>query len=699
MKKLVIFSGTTEGRVLSEKLAGAGIPHKVSVATEYGELVMRKHPLVEIHHGRLSEEQMLEFLRDSGSELVIDATHPYATEVTRILRACVDALAKGERDIAYLRLERQIEEETVCHLFLSNEACSKALGRISGNILLTTGSKELGVYCQSEELKKRLFVRVLPGMESLTICKEMGLLPKQILALQGPFQTQMNLAILQQYHISCMVSKLGGITGGFPEKQEACRLAGIPLYVVQKERACELQEGEHTDSYHFAEICAVLEQRLGVSLLGNEYARLSITMAGVGMGNAGSMTQDTARVVKDADIIIGADRVIKSYVARLEKKAAYMPEEITEWLILKSREYAAYDNLQVVILFSGDSGFYSGCQKVQQVLQEAIAQKGIRATLQIYPGISSVQAMAAACGVSWQNAGIYSIHGRTSHIGWERELQKEIQQHETLFLLVSGAKDIRTIGTLLDNQEQEYQGEDFYQIYVGYQLSYPEEEVRCLTPNQCSSVEKEGLYTVMIKHKVIKQQSRNLTPGIGDDQFIRGKIPMTKKEIRHISVCKLQLEEQAVLYDIGSGTGTIAVESARLHPSITVYAIEQKKEAVELERQNCKKFQAYNIKIIEGKAPEILEELERPTHAFIGGSSGNMLEILECLYRKNRTMRIVINATSLETVAVLHRIEKDIPIEHFEMVQVQVNRYEKVGAYHLSKAENPIMICSFQFRE
>lgn len=686
MKKLIIFSGTTEGRELSEKLAAAQIPHIVSVATSYGELVMEKHPLVEIHNGRMTETEMLTFLREHEIEIVADATHPYAVVVTASIRSCVELLKK-ERRISYLRLERQIEDETAYRVFSSHESCKAALEHTPGNILLTTGSKELASYCRPEELRKRLFVRVLPGMESLAACRKLGLLPKQILALQGPFLTEMNLAILKQYDISCMVSKLGGINGGFPEKKEACRRAGIPLFVILKEPD-DMQE----DCYDFTGMCRAIGRMTGVEILCREDARLCITLAGIGMGNTGSMTNDTASALREAHLLIGAERVIQPYTARLEKKAAYMPEETVEWLVAKSRQYAACGPLRAVILFSGDSGFYSGCQKMRQALQQAIEQKRIRAVIKTYPGISSVQAMAAACGAAWQNAGIYSIHGRTGHEGWERELLGKIRQHEQLFLLVSGVKDVRAIGTLLAGREEEYR------IYTGYQLSCPQEEVRCLTPVQCSSLEKEGLYTLMICHR-LKEQRKAITPGIGDGQFIRGSVPMTKEEIRKISICKLQLKENAVLYDIGSGTGTIAVEAARLHPAMTVYAIEQKQEAVALEEQNREKFQAVNMKIIEGRAPEILVGLESPTHAFIGGSGGNLTAILKHLYRKNPQMRVVINAVSLETLGELNMIEQYFPLKHFELIQVQISRYRQMGDYHLPKAENPVMICSFTFRK
>ena len=151
MKKIIIFSGTTEGRNLSELMAAAGIAHTVSVATDYGKLVMKAHPKVKIQEGRLSKEAMSEFLRKESFDIVIDATHPYAVEVTRTIKSCVAGMKADGLEVTYLRLKRSIQasEETGLRFFDSNEACAEALKEIKGNILLTTGSKELSVYTLS----------------------------------------------------------------------------------------------------------------------------------------------------------------------------------------------------------------------------------------------------------------------------------------------------------------------------------------------------------------------------------------------------------------------------------------------------------------------------------------------------------------------------------------------------------------------
>ena len=694
MKKIIIFSGTTEGRKLSELMAAAGIAHTVSVATDYGKLVMKEHPKVKIQEGRLSKEAMSEFLRKESFDLVIDATHPYAVEVTRTIKSCVAGMKADGHEVTYLRLKRSIHasEEAGLRFFDSNEACAEALEEIKGNILLTTGSKELSVYTASEEVKKRLYVRVLPGLESLEICRREGILPQQILALQGPFSEEFNDALIHQYEIKCMVTKQGGITGGFLEKKEAALKNHIPLFVIRREAA------EEEDGLSFDAVCEKIEVLTGVNL-SMRPAELMITLAGIGPGDGDMMTVRLKEALAEADLVLGAKRLIEAATPKLEKEALYLPDKILTWLKEKSRQYAVHEKLKVVILFSGDIGFYSGWGKVKMCLEEAL-QKGIlHGTMQSIPGISSIQMMAAACGVSWENAGIYSIHGKTDTDGWQAEVLRRLQESGRLFLLVSGAKDIRKLGELFSNQED-------CRITVGYQLSYPQQKLMELTPEACKETEQEGLYVVMIEQEVCEAQgargeqeaSTILSPGIPDEAFIRGKVPMTKGEVRQVSLCSLRLQENSVLYDIGSGTGSIAVEAARLSQGIKVYAIEKKEEAVSLLAQNKEKFQVANMEIIRGTAPEALRGLEEPTHVFIGGSGGHLMEILKVLAAKKRRIRVVMNAISLETVAEFKQVKERFSVDDFELIQMQVSRYHELGSYYMPKAENPVMICSFDLQ-
>ena len=674
MKEILIFAGTTEGRTLSEALADAGIAHTLCVATEYGEIVLKEHPLVSVHRGRMDQEGIRHFLEKGDFLAVVDATHPYATVVTQNIKAAMKDLS-----IPYLRLKREREEGRIegVRYFEDHETCAEALCQTTGNILLTTGSKDLFRYCAHEKLKERLYVRVLPGIESIQICMEQGIAGKQILALQGPFTEQMNEAMLRQYDIQCLVTKQSGRTGGFLEKLKAAERTNIPVYVVGT------MAEEEGDS--FEEVVTMLENLSGKSI--RKEICFEITLAGVGMGNPKSLTGEVKEAIDHADILLGAERMIAPYEPRIEKKPYYMAKQILPYLKELSKKEYDRNPCRVVILFSGDTGFYSGCKAMYEALTTEIKAGGLQGTVMIRPGISSISYLAACTGERYEDALLISMHGKEVP-----DLAQKIRTNAKVFLLMSGASDLRALGEMLIQE-----GLTDCVVTAGYQLSYPEQEIRTLTPKECQSSHKEGLYTCLIFNPV--PDKTIVTPYRGDAAFIRDRVPMTKAEIREVSICKLRLSEGAVVYDVGSGTGSVAVEMAGLSGSIAVYAIEQKEEAVSLIEQNKEKFGLPNLHVVKGKAPEALEALPVPTHAFIGGSSGQLREILDCLYKKNPKMRIVLNAISLETISELKEILTQFRVTEEELVQVQVNRMKPVGSYHLMQAENPVWICSFRFRK
>ncbi len=192
-------------------------------------------------------------------------------------------------------------------------------------------------------------------------------------------------------------------------------------------------------------------------------------------------------------------------------------------------------------------------------------------------------------------------------------------------------------------------------------------------------------------------EDKTITPGIPDSQFIRGNVPMTKENIRAASICKLRLKENSVIYDIGSGTGSVSVEIARLSKSIKVFAVDSRAEAAELTRKNLKKFAVTNAEVVLGEAPCALENLPFPTHAFIGGSGGRLTEILDVLKRKNPEIRVVMNAVSLESVSKISEVIKSYGLTDYEIVQFFVTKTQKIGDYSLFKADNPVFVFSFSF--
>lgn len=670
MGEVLLFAGTTEGRNLSAYLAQAGISHTVCVATQYGEMVLRENPFATIHQGRMNREEIRAFIMEGDFLAVVDATHPYAEEVTRNIKAAIEGMA-----LPYLRLKRDsllygCGEEIV--RFDTTEACAAALARTEGKILLTTGSRELEKYCVSEEVKSRLCVRVLPGMESLLACLEQGIQGKQIIAMQGPFTEQMNEAILRQYGIAVLVTKESGSAGGYAEKIAAAKKAGVTVFVIG--RPAE-DEGDSFD-----EVCRKLGKICGKGSF------FMITLAGVGMGSKAGLTGEVQDAICEADLLFGAARLLAPWRPQGEKHACYLAEQIIPYLKEIQQTGRPCGSGKVVVLFSGDSGFYSGCEKLYGALATEIRAGGIRGALRVLPGISSVAALAARIGESWQDAAVYSMHGQKV-----MNTVNKIRRSRKTFFLTSGVRDVNRLGMLLEQA-----GMDECRVTVGYQLAQETEQILHLSPKECEERREDGLYICMVNNPA--PVAERLTHGMADSAFLREQVPMTKEEVREISICKLRLRRGAVVYDIGGGTGSVALEMAGLSDEIRVYAVERNREAAALICRNREKFGLENLEIVEAEAPEGIHGLPAATHAFIGGSGGKLGEILETLYRINPGMRVVLNAVSLETISRIREIFSDDRIENEEMVQVQISRAKRLGSHHLMRAENPVWICAFDFR-
>ena len=180
--------------------------------------------------------------------------------------------------------------------------------------------------------------------------------------------------------------------------------------------------------------------------------------------------------------------------------------------------------------------------------------------------------------------------------------------------------------------------------------------------------------------------------GIEDEEFIRGDVPMTKKEIRMVVMNAARVEEDSVVLDVGAGTGSISIEAAIAAPKGHVYAIERFEKATDLIRQNQEKFGVKNLTIIEAKAPEGMEDLPELDAVIIGGSAGGMGTIMDEATRLLKVGgRLVVTAVTMETGYTILKELKGRPYT-YEGFQMQVSRFRKAGPYHLLKPLSPIFI-------
>ena len=674
MNKILLFAGTTEGRNLAEFLEKNQIPTEVCVATQYGETLLEEGKYLHVHAGRLDETEMEQQIQKQQITLVIDATHPYAVIVSQnIRRACSRTgteyirLARKETDASWKQ-----EMEDVTEVASVAEAAA-FLAKKEGRIFAATGSKELSAYQVIPDYQNRVVARVLSTPEAVSECAMLGFSGKNLICMQGPFTEDLNVAMLRQAQASWMVTKESGKAGGFLEKLRAAKKAGVKLVVIKRpgERSEEIEEDQKEENLYAicdeGQIRSLLGKRLGIC------PKRQLYLVGIGMGNEKNRTVEAEQICQSADLLIGARRMLQS--VKTEGKAvfeSYKPDEIAAYLA----EHPQYET--AAVLLSGDIGFYSGAKKLYDAIERT---EGLE-QMEIYPvsGISSVVYFCGKLGVSWEDVHLLSLHGR------KQNLIDAVKYHEKVFVLCGGKDGIPKICCKL----KEY-GLGDVKVAVGTDLSYEQERIVQGTAESLMKEDFAPLSVLLICNPDVKKR---IGHGLDDDLFLRGKVPMTKSEVRSISLSKLRLHKDAVVWDVGAGTGSVSIEAASLAKDGVVYAIEKKDEAIDLLEQNKRKFGTDNLEIIKGLAPEALEGLPAPTHAFIGGSSGNLKEILEVLLEQNPRVRVVINAIALETVAEAMQCLKSMAFTDVDIAQVSVAKGKKLGSYEMMMGQNPVYIFS-----
>ena len=655
MTKLCIFAGTTEGRKLAEALAGRGAALTVCVATEYGEISLGQLPDCEIRAGRLPKDDIEAMLREEQFSAVVDATHPYAEHITESIRTAAEATG-----IEYIRLVRESTANEEDGIFAADaESCVAFLKQTEGNVLLTTGSKTLPLYCAEPELKDRIYARVLPLADSIRICDECGLPADHILAVQGPFSKEMNRAMLRQVRASWMVTKDTGNAGGYAEKIAAAKDCGVKTVIIgrppEKERGLPLDQ-----------TVSMLEDKLGLVP-----KRKRVTLIGTGMGGDGTLTCDARQAIDNAEVLIGAQRMLEGL--KSPRRRVYTAIAAKDIASVISRENAAF----FAILFSGDTGFYSGAKG----LKEELERQGIDATVDILPGIGSLSYFCAKIGRTWQDVKAVSLHGR------QTDLVRCVRENPAVFALLGGNSGAADALARLKNA-----GLGSLNAFIGERLGYKDEKITSGPVEDLTLGKYDSLSVLLVDNPEWREYP--VTHGLSDEAFTRADVPMTKQEIRSVTLSKLQLTKGALVWDVGSGSGSVSVECALQASEGHVWAIEKETDAAALTRANQDKFGVLNMTVVEGEAPEALADLPAPTHAFIGGSTGNLEEILAVLLAKNPNVRIVANAVTMETAAELSEAAKRF--DYSDVCCVNVSRGRKAGRYHLMTAQNPVYIVTMQ---
>lgn len=393
---------------------------------------------------------------------------------------------------------------------------------------------------------------------------------------------------------------------------------------------------------------------------------MNVTLIGMGSGQPENLTLQGLAALRQADLILGARRLLAVLPAGCteNRAAAYRPDEVAELLQTSGAENA-------VLVYSGDTGFYSGASSMMEKL-EAL---GVRA--RVLPGLSSIQLLAAALGRPWQGWNLVSAHGRTC------DPVAECMQGRPTFFLTGGSEDPATLCAQLAAE-----GFGEVQGVVGQCLGTPEEKLFRGSVKELAAGRFNSLSVLLVEAAEVLPRR---APGLPDEAFERGDVPMTKQEVRAAVLAKLAVRPEDILWDVGAGTGSVSVELALAAPRGRVYAVECRPEGCALIKANREKFRTRNLVLVEGLAPDALSDLPAPDAVFIGGSKGSLAAIVDAALDKNPDARICVSAIALESlsaaVAALTAKGRTVQVS-----QIAVSRAKAVGGLHLMMAQNPIYL-------
>ncbi len=400
---------------------------------------------------------------------------------------------------------------------------------------------------------------------------------------------------------------------------------------------------------------------------------------GIGPGQSDYIYPLAAQLIAQAEVLIGGRRNL-----------AELAQPGQETLVIDRglaavAEYIGqnWQSRRLVVLASGDTSLFS----VRAYLQKRLPQ----VPFTVLPGISSLQYLLARRGLNLNELKIITLHGSNS-----ANLLNTVMRERCTAIFTGGENSPQAIAGRL-------QALDFAELTltVGENLSYPDERVTSGTPQQIAAGRFADLSLMLVENAAPQCRPWPYLPvGLPDELFKRHvgekAVPMTKSEVRAIITSKLRLEENSRLLEIGAGTGSVTIEAALAAHDGRVWALEKNPAAVETCRANIARFGLDNITLLEGTAPEAIPD-EVFDRVFIGGSGGNMADIVARVLRQNAPLRIVISAITLESVSEALAALKQGGGHNLEIVQAAVARSKPAGSKHLMMGLNPITIIAADF--
>ena len=396
-----------------------------------------------------------------------------------------------------------------------------------------------------------------------------------------------------------------------------------------------------------------------------------VKLIGIGDNGKESLLPQHIQWIEESEVLVGGERVL-----------SYFPDYQGEKVVIKGGIQAIAEKLQketrpTVVLASGDPLFFG--------IGSYLAKK---INIEVYPYVSSIQLAFAKMGESWQDAFVVSVHGRSM-----KGLAQRIDGKRKIALLTDTENNPSRIADYLLSF-----GMTEYRAFVAENLEGEGEKTGWYELEEMRQHEFSPLNVVILK-RIAEGPSWPL--GIEDEEFSQRKPDkglITKKEIRVLSLYALKLQKDSTVWDIGTCTGSIAIEAARLAPEGQVFAIEKNEPDLENCFQNQRKFRA-DITAIHGKAPDGLESFPDPDAIFIGGTGGEMVDLIKvCGKRLKKGGRIVLNAATIEN---LYRANEAFAQAGYQtsIMHAQISRSKPILGMNRFVPLNPIYIITAERKE